>query len=81
VVFCAVPQLDAAPVRILTMKDHSVLKGKVVLKLSRYLVLRTDEGKVLAVQNAEIQTLEFLPRNGSPRASPTPSPTPKAKIP
>jgi hypothetical protein len=71
-------QTETLPVRTVTMRDHSVVTGNIVLDLTRYLVLKNGEGKVIAVQNSEIQSMEFLPEQNTknPVASPAPSPSP-----
>ncbi|MFY9988550.1 MAG: hypothetical protein WAK31_27600 [Chthoniobacterales bacterium] len=73
-------QTKTAPQRSVTMKDHSVFEGRVIFELSRYLVLENSEDKLIAIQNGEIQTMNFLPKQNTTAGatSPTPSPPPTA---
>jgi len=80
-------QTATLPMRAVTMKDHSICTGNVVLDLSRYLVLKNAAGKLVAIQSAEIQSMELLPElntkravaNTTPSASPTGSRSPSEK--
>jgi hypothetical protein len=64
--------------RVVTMKDHSQYTGRVVLELSRYLLIQKPDGHLVAIQTAEIEAMELggETSGGAPTFSPSSTASP-----